>query len=110
MPRKPNLNMIKSTLLLAIAFLLTLAIEAQENCINNYTFQQYGKQKRSCSWIRASETRRRKNCLDIDVMNNCPQSCGACCEDDAMYTLTASNGEQCNTMQYNAINISKYRH
>mmetsp|Transcript_29633 Transcript_29633/g.45289 ORF Transcript_29633/g.45289 Transcript_29633/m.45289 type:complete len:435 (-) Transcript_29633:89-1393(-) len=84
--------MVKCTLLLAIASLLAFAIEAQENCINDYTFRQFGTQKRSCSWIRFDETRRQKNCLDIDVMKNCPQTCGECCENDVNYKLTTDTG------------------
>lgn len=85
--------MIAYALLLSIAFLLVYSIEAQENCINDYQFRQFDQQKRSCSWLRNVETRRQKNCLDTDVMKNCPQTCGECCENDLKYTIETDTGE-----------------
>ncbi len=46
----------------------------------SFTFGKY-----TCSSLRLDETRRQKSCLNEEVRDNCPKTCGLCCEDDDQY-------------------------
>eukprot|EP00979_Chaetoceros_neogracilis_P011256 scaffold2727_cov275-Chaetoceros_neogracile.AAC.27 len=46
------------------------------------------KEGNDCRWIGQEEVRRQQYCLDSNVVENCPQVCGKCCEDDAEFTFT----------------------
>ena len=50
-------------------------------CLNSRTFEKYfdGKQ-RSCQKIRLNADRRNRACRLPEFNNNCPQTCGKCCE------------------------------
>ncbi len=60
-------------------------------CENNDEFSVFYKERnRSCKAIRFLESiDRAKICEESDVEAACPQSCGACCEDDIDYIFTA---------------------
>jgi hypothetical protein len=67
-------------------------------CLNSETFRKeiYGIEDgftapRSCHWIRFKEDRRQLQCQDPDVMQNCPQVCGTCCDDDPGYVFVNNN-------------------
>jgi len=61
-------------------------------CLNSDTFRYNGNDKKDCQWIRNEEDRRVKICSkSIEAHDNCPQSCGLCCEDDASYTFETDN-------------------
>ncbi len=65
------------------AIFLSLPSGAFSACLNDqdYKYNDEGK-LRPCSNIRINETRRQTLCLIAEVVNNCPQTCGVCCEDD----------------------------
>jgi len=67
------------------------------SCINDDDFRIDDDDDKSCKWVRNQEPRRQRNCKRDDVHNNCPISCGLCCEDDPTYTFDAgeSTGERC---------------
>merc|ERR1712150_67488 len=49
----------------------------------------------SCKWIRRSEDRRTKWCTEsTSVFENCPYTCGTCCQDDPTYTFLNDNGAE----------------
>ncbi len=52
-------------------------------CLNNQDFVFFYEGKaRPCSNIRLKEDRRRTLCQEDSVRDNCPQTCGICCDDD----------------------------
>jgi len=55
-----------------------------DHCHNNDSFRFKGK---SCNWIRHIETRRSSYCKYDDVKDNCPVTCGECCEDNDHYSF-----------------------
>lgn len=58
-------------------------------CINDRDYRiNINGEVRSCNWIRYQEDRRKELCLDEEVRQFCPHSCGLCCEDDPNYTFT----------------------
>ncbi len=79
------------------ALLHTLQITGvASTCLNDDEFSiAVGGKNRSCKNIRLDEDRRQKMCSEFEtVQSACPQSCGACCEDDPTYTFTRNNGEE----------------
>mmetsp|Transcript_7410 Transcript_7410/g.9421 ORF Transcript_7410/g.9421 Transcript_7410/m.9421 type:complete len:148 (+) Transcript_7410:135-578(+) len=46
---------------------------------------------RSCKNIRIKESRRQRLCQVQEVRDNCPQTCGICCENDSQYVFNRSN-------------------
>jgi len=71
------------------ALALFAALPAQTNaaaCLNSDTFKkEVNGVPRSCVWIRFMESRRVEHCVDPEVLNACPQSCGSCCDDDPTF-------------------------
>lgn len=72
------------------ALALLAALPAQTNaaarCLNSDTFRkEVDGVPRSCVWIRFLESRRVEHCVDPKVLKECPQTCGACCDDDRTY-------------------------
>jgi len=50
-------------------------------CLNSRTFSYfYENKQRQCANVRLKEGRRQEMCQFEDVRENCPQSCGICCE------------------------------
>ncbi len=62
--------------------LAVITIGLVTGCQNSrsFTFGQY-----TCASLRLNETSRQTACLDDEVRDNCPQTCGLCCEDDDQY-------------------------
>lgn len=56
-------------------------------CIDKNEYRYENKDKQSCKWIRNDESRRQDLCLDIEIVLNCPASCGYCCENDSDYVF-----------------------
>ncbi len=81
-------------------------------CLNDqeYTYDDDGK-SRPCSNIRIKETRRQTLCLLDEVRENCPQSCGICCEDDPDFTFPLNNifgtSQDCAWITKNNIDIRR---
>jgi len=76
--------MLKSYILAILAILPSLTYAAP--CRNSRTFRKFiSGDYRSCSWIRFNEKRRVKHCVDPDVLDACPQTCGTCCDDDPTF-------------------------
>lgn len=46
---------------------------------------------RSCKNIRIKESRRQRLCQVQEVRDNCPQTCGICCENDSQYVFNRPN-------------------
>lgn len=76
---------------LIVLLVLPRGIDCQA-CLNSETYRKeiFGVEDqvvapRSCSWIRFKEARRTVQCQDPDVVQNCPQTCGVCCDDDPSY-------------------------
>jgi len=61
-------------------------------CLNNRNYRYKLKAKKTCGWIQLTETRRETHCMHIEVHQNCPQTCGVCCDDDPDYNFSTSNG------------------
>ena len=66
--------------------------EEYGSCLNNPDFEiSLG---RGCQWIRNKEERRVEICESDDVVREeCPQTCGLCCENDPDYEFFADNGD-----------------
>ena len=72
---------------------LPFALTEDIPCLNSESFRKEIEEdgvtkKRSCHWFRFKEERRQMYCQDEDVFENCPQVCGACCDDDPDYLFT----------------------
>lgn len=64
------------------------------NCIDKENiFFRYKKQKISCEWIGRNESRRQEVCRDSKVRDNCPTTCGLCCEDRQTFLFKAKGKE-----------------
>eukprot|EP00554_Chaetoceros_debilis_P002568 CAMPEP_0194095478 /NCGR_PEP_ID=MMETSP0149-20130528/56847_1 /TAXON_ID=122233 /ORGANISM="Chaetoceros debilis, Strain MM31A-1" /LENGTH=699 /DNA_ID=CAMNT_0038781423 /DNA_START=588 /DNA_END=2684 /DNA_ORIENTATION=- len=61
---------------------------------NKYYSMSGGGRKKTCHWMGLDDTRRSLFCQSEEVRNNCPFSCGECCEDDVQYTFTVKRGLQ----------------
>lgn len=59
-------------------------------CMDEETFRFQGK-KRSCEKIRKNEYKRKTMCLEDEVRNSCPYTCGLCCVDDDSYSFPSLN-------------------
>jgi len=87
-------------------------------CINDYEFRSEGLKKKTCAWVMAAdEDLRKEYCAQSDVYQNCPTSCGVCCEDDANYSVkkiaSKKKGKKkvkvdCNWIQKKPKRISDY--
>ena len=68
--------------------------EEKFNCVDKEksTFK-YKKKKISCKWIAKNESRRLEVCRDSKVRDNCPTTCGLCCEDSQTYLFKADDKE-----------------
>lgn len=78
---------------LALAFLVALPAQtnAAARCLNSDTFRkEVDGVPRSCVWIRFLESRRVEHCVDPEVLNECPQTCGQCCDNDRTYKFMTS--------------------
>mmetsp|Transcript_22282 Transcript_22282/g.27315 ORF Transcript_22282/g.27315 Transcript_22282/m.27315 type:complete len:134 (+) Transcript_22282:1147-1548(+) len=66
-------------------------------CQNNNEWYWFGAPKVTCRWIRNKELRRNDFCNRNEVVKEeCPQSCGVCCEDDDTYSISKSDsGKNC---------------
>ena len=61
----------------------------EEQCLNNLNYRYDGNDAKSCQWIRnRGDTNRQRLCQDSNVVANCPESCGCCCDDDDNFTFT----------------------
>ena len=58
-----------------------------ESCYNIDSYRYNGDEKKSCKWIRYTEVRRSTLCQYDEVKQNCPITCGECCEDNHQYTF-----------------------
>lgn len=71
----------KALIVLLLVF-LSVEVAYSTDCINNDTFVHANNPLATCRWIRWKEGRRQEYCKQQEVQNNCPLSCGVCCEDD----------------------------
>jgi len=67
------------------------AVPTEFNCQNNDSYRNESNDFWSCKWIEYKLDRRLKFCKKSGVKENCPLSCGECCEDDINYTFTAKS-------------------
>jgi len=49
-------------------------------------------QKKTCRWIQLNENRRNKLCKYVEVHDNCPHTCGVCCENIPWHEIETSDG------------------
>jgi hypothetical protein len=64
------------------------------SCANNvgFEFQEDGGRTLSCTDIESDESTRIISCQTKAVRNNCPRSCGLCCEDNELFQFQTKNG------------------
>jgi len=55
------------------------------SCLDKSEYRYADFEYQTCGWIRSTESRREKLCVDAEVATNCPFTCGYCCEDDSNY-------------------------
>uniref|UniRef100_A0A7S3Q6U8 ShKT domain-containing protein n=1 Tax=Chaetoceros debilis TaxID=122233 RepID=A0A7S3Q6U8_9STRA len=63
-------------------------------CKNDDTWNWYDFPEGNCKWVRNKEKRREKFCGKSIVRENCPQSCGLCCQDDLNYSFVTAGSTQ----------------
>lgn len=63
-------------------------------CANDYNYSVAGKPTdANCQWVGETNDRRQEECVKPATFNNCPVTCGVCCEDDPDYNIV-TNWEQ----------------
>ena len=80
-------------------------------CMNDNTWQYLDFPRITCKWIRNVESRREEYCSKGTVVtDNCPQSCGLCCEDHPNYEFRDQEIKKDITCAYikNAVRRNKY--
>lgn len=82
-------------------------------CKNNYSFSYQawsGGKFRSCSNISLKEKRRVRLCKVGEVQDNCPITCGRCCQDDESFRFITNLGKTkpCKWIGLNARRKEKY--
>ena len=60
-------------------------VTCSSNCVNNDSYVNAHNPQATCRWIRWKENRRKEYCKEQEVHDNCPLTCGVCCEDDPSY-------------------------
>lgn len=77
------------TLLLQV---IRISTSQSTQCVNIQDFEfNYGGDPFVCDQIAAEERRRTKLCQEESVRENCPFSCGICCDDDPVYTFRSKS-------------------
>ena len=61
-------------------------------CLNSVTYDYDGKDH-GCNWIRNEDVRRITLCQESEVREECPQTCGICCEDNPDYEFETNLGK-----------------
>ena len=69
-------------LILSLPMFLSIEVAYSIDCINNDTYVNADNPLATCRWIRWKEERRQEYCKQQEVNDNCPLSCGVCCEDN----------------------------
>lgn len=77
---------------------LVLVICLQRNyveaaCLNSDDWYYESNKDHGCQWVRMREYRRKALCKLDDVEENCPQSCGICCDNDPKYKIFNSRNQ-----------------
>ena len=90
--------------LLGLLFASGSILSTVQCCFNNedYVYPHSNFRNMTCTKIGFMEQRRQKLCQHDDVRNECPQTCGLCCEDDLDYAVVSPwNGKllDCETIQ-----------
>lgn len=79
------------------------------NCQNNDDYHWFRAPKVTCKWIRNEESRRVDFCnRNARVKENCPQSCGVCCSNDATYSLDGNGNRDCDWVAAKNSRINEY--
>ena len=81
-----------SLLTLVSPLLLLHCSPATATCLNSLTYD-YDGQGHGCQWIRNKEDRRISLCQESEVREECPQTCGICCENNPDYEFQNNLGE-----------------
>lgn len=78
--------------LLTFAFASIIPKVAAQTCLNSETYSYLdGSKERTCKNIGFNESRRAELCAIAEVSQNCPFSCGVCCEDNADFRWEKNN-------------------
>ena len=81
-----------------------------QSCRDNPSFRRNSVEKKSCNWIGQTNDRRSNNCSIQSVIDNCPQACRLCCDDDEDFRLKVKGGElkQCQWISQKEERQKKY--
>jgi hypothetical protein len=80
-------------------------------CLNSPTYRyDHDDQGHGCQWIRNKEDRRISLCQESEVREECPQTCGICCENNPDYKFQNKLGEMksCKWLGKNEVRQDKY--
>ena len=62
------------------------------DCLNSPDYK-YDNEGHNCQWVGNKENRRKSICLEPEVRDNCPQTCGICCDDSSTYKFQHQSGQ-----------------
>jgi len=81
-----------------------------QSCHDNPTFRRNQVVQKSCNWIGSTEDRRSNNCNIQNVVENCPQACRLCCDDDEEFMYETDRGifRQCKWLSQNEDRQKRY--
>ena len=69
------------------------AVTTPSQCFNDDTYHvNYDGRDRSCNNLRLNEGRRKALCVNTEVQDACPHTCGSCCVDQVSYKFWANDG------------------
>ena len=83
---------------------------ATGKCFNNHIYRYDGNDTQSYQWIRNDEMNRQDLCKIANVVVNCPQSCGYCCDDDTRFSYRKINNNGNDSCQWIHGNLNQRQH
>jgi len=88
----------------------TAVTTAPTVCESDLDFRVNAKKERSCNWVIAKDSRRKKFCKNKNVNSACPVACGICCADDPVYEFktNAEMNAKCAWIGMNYVKRKKY--
>ena len=80
------------------------------SCRDNPDFRRNNEVLKTCDWIGLTSARRSNNCSIENVIDNCPQACRLCCDDDEDFRVETDRGnlQQCKWLSREKVRRDRY--